>query len=116
MTFEEQLAALSDTFQRDYQCGELNACALAYTEDAIRIEVGSSPSIGRDAIVAALKSNKSRGVEILNFVTATAVADGSVGYAILTVETNYGSNSRIMLGMKRTKDGRWLVAAEAIVG
>jgi hypothetical protein len=54
-------------------------------------------------------------VQILNFVTTTAVADGSVGYAIMTVGTNCG-DGRIMLAMKRTNDGRWLVAAEAVVG
>jgi hypothetical protein len=42
------------------------------------------------------------------------VADGSIGYAILTVETNFG-DSRILLALKCTDDGRWLVAAEAIV-
>jgi uncharacterized protein (TIGR02246 family) len=114
MTFEEQLAALSDKFLRDYQRGDAYACAMAYTEDGIRIEAGSPPSIGRDAIAAALRKSISKGVQILNFVTTTAVADGSVGYAIMTVGTNYG-DGRIMLAMKRTNDGCWLVAAEAVV-
>jgi uncharacterized protein (TIGR02246 family) len=114
MTFEEQLAALSDKFLRDYRRGDSNACAMAYTEDGIRMEAGSRPSIGRDAIAAALKTSISKGVEILSFATTTAVADGSLGYAIMTVATNYG-DGRIMLAMKRTNEGRWLVAAEAIV-
>ena len=114
MTFEQQLLALSDKFLRDYQRGDSGACAMVYTEDGIRIEPGSPPSIGRDAIAAALKTSISNGVQILNFITTTAVADRSVGYAILTVETNFG-DSRIMLAMKCTADGRWLVAAEAIV-
>jgi len=114
MTFEEQLAALSDKFLRDYQRGDTSACAMAYSEDGIRMEAGSPTSIGRYAIAAALKTSISTGVQILNFVTTTAAADGSVGYAILTVGTNFGE-SRIMLAMKCTDDGRWLVAAEAIV-
>src|SRR5439155_604784 len=115
MTFEEQLAALSDKFLRDYQRGDTSACAMAYSEDGIRMEAGSpTTSIGRDAIAAALKTSISTGVQILNFATTTAAADGSVGYAILTVETNFG-DSRIMLAMKCTDNGRWLVAAEAIV-
>ena len=114
MTFEQQLLALSDKFLRDYQRGDSGACAMVYTEDGIRIEPGSPPSIGRDAIAAALKTSISKGVEILNFTTTTAVADGSIGYAIMTVGTNSG-DGLIMLAMKRTNDGRWLVAAEAIV-
>ena len=97
MTFEEQLAALSDKFLRDYQRGDTSACAMAYSEDGIRMEAGSPTSIGRYAIAAALKTSISTGVQILNFV-----------------ETNFGE-SRIMLAMKCTDDGRWLVAAEAIV-
>jgi ketosteroid isomerase-like protein len=114
MTFEEQLTSLCDRFLRDYQRGDTSACAMAYTEDGIRMEAGSPPSIGRDAIAAALKTSISNGVQILSFITTTAVADGSIGYAILTVETNFG-DSRILLALKCTDDGRWLVAAEAIV-
>src|SRR5690349_20281855 len=101
MTLEEYLPVISDKFSRDYQRGDTNSCSMAYTEDAIRLEPGSPPLIGRNAIAAALKASISRGVQILNFITTTAVADGASGYAILTVETNYG-NSSVMLGMKRT--------------
>jgi ketosteroid isomerase-like protein len=114
MTLEEYLPSISDKFLQDYQRGDTNACAMAYAEDGIRMEPGSPPLIGREAIAAALRASISRGVQILKFVTTAAVADQSIGYAILTVETNYGS-SRVMLGMKRNNDGRWLVAAEAIV-
>jgi len=114
MTLEESLPSISDKFLQDYQRGDTNACAMAYTEDGIRIEPGSPLLIGREAIAAALRASISRGVQILKFVTTAAVADQSIGYAVLTVETNYGS-SRIILGMKRNNDGRWLVAAEAIV-
>jgi hypothetical protein len=45
------------------------------------------------------------GVEVINIVTTSAVADGSIGYALQSVETSHGE-VRVLLAMRRDIDGR----------
>jgi ketosteroid isomerase-like protein len=114
-TFRNQLDTLTEKFTDDFRRGDAKACALAYAADAIRIEPGMPPSTGRSAIESVIALGMSNGIAISRFETMQAAADGSTGFALMKVVTNHGE-AFVMLGLKRESDGRWLVAAEAIVG
>jgi ketosteroid isomerase-like protein len=114
-TFRDQLDALAAQFAADFRRGDAEACARAYAVDAVRIEVRIPPSMGRSAITSAIALGMAKGIEIFRFETMRAAADGTTGYALMKVVTNLGDGF-VMLGLERGPDGRWLVAAEAIVG
>src|SRR5262245_2647275 len=114
MNFEEQIAEISDRFVKAYQIRDPTACAKAYTEDGVVMEAGSPTAIGHKEIAAGCKASMDAGLEVYDIVTTSAVADGSIGYALQTVKSNHG-DARVLLAMRRDDSGRWLVAAEAIV-
>jgi ketosteroid isomerase-like protein len=114
-TFRDQLDALAAQFAANFRRGYAEACARAYTVDAIRIEIQLPPSAGRSAIASAIALGMANGITISRFETMRAAADGSTGFALMKVVTNHG-DAFVMLGLKRGSDRRWLVAAEAIVG
>ena len=43
--FQEQLDALAKKFAQDYRNGDADACAMAYSEDGMRIEPGMPPFV-----------------------------------------------------------------------
>jgi cold shock protein len=102
-TFRNQLDALSIKFVADFRRREAKACAEAYTEDAVRIEIAAGFQAAFDA-----------GRVVERLTTTRAESDGNIGYAVQTVHGK-GEDGTIMLALRCDEDGIWLVCCEAVI-
>jgi ketosteroid isomerase-like protein len=87
--------------------------AAGFTEDGIYLEAGSEPVRGRAAIAATFAALWKSGVEDTGTTILKAEADGNLGYAVASVETNKGSS--MCLRVLRRDRGRWGICAEAFI-
>jgi len=115
MSFREEIDALNARFLSAVRRRDAaGACADAYTEDAVLLAPGTEPVRGRAAITTAILGYWSAGFVPTGITTLSAEVDGSLGYAIETVESSSGAG--IALLVVKREGGAWKVCAEAFIG
>jgi len=114
LTFRNELDTIGARFIASFKRGDAMGCAEGYTEDAIVLMPGVAPIRGRIEIAAAIQSAMDAGLQISNFTTTHAEADGRIGYATQVQHTSNGDGN-VMLAMRQGDDGLWAICCEAVL-
>jgi ketosteroid isomerase-like protein len=113
MSFRAALHELTEKYLADFNSGNAAGCAASYTEDAISCWTADHVLRGREEIEQHYIGLLAGGARLTSLETVHAEGSGNIGYAIQTYTGSQGSGM-VMLGMRRSADGKWAVSAEAI--
>ena len=113
MSFRVALDEITQKFVTDFNNGNAAGVAAGYTEDAISYWTANRVLRGRKEILQHYADLIASGAKLTSLETVHAEGSKNIGYAIQSYAGNQGSGM-VMLGMRRSGDGKWAVSAEAI--
>ena len=113
MSFRVALDEITEKFVSDFNSGNAAGVAAGYTEDAISYWTAGRVLRGRKEILQHYADLIASGARLTSLETIHAEGSESISYAIQTFAGNQGAGM-VMLGMRRSGDGKWAVSAEAI--
>ena len=104
-TDKSDLAARAAVWEKEYNAGNLAAVQALYATDGCRMPPNQEAVHGSQAILAALKSGKDRGLDKVKIAVASAESSGDLSYGIGTYVITGADGSHL-------DHGKWMLVSK----
>jgi ketosteroid isomerase-like protein len=99
------IAALAAVWENEYNAGNLAAVVALYAPDGCRMPPNQEAVHGSQAILAALKSGKDRGLDKVKIAVTSAESSGDLSYGIGTYVVTGADGSHL-------DHGKWMLVSK----
>jgi ketosteroid isomerase-like protein len=99
------IAALAAVWEKEYNAGNLAAVVALYAPDGCRMPPNQEAVHGSQAILAALKSGKDRGLDKVKIAVTSAESSGDLSYGIGTYVVTGADGSHL-------DHGKWMLVSK----
>jgi ketosteroid isomerase-like protein len=99
------IAALAAVWEKEYNAGNLAAVVALYAPDGCRMPPNQEAVHGSQAILAALKSGKDRGLDKVKIAVTSAESSGDLSYGIGTYVITGADGSHL-------DHGKWMLVSK----
>jgi ketosteroid isomerase-like protein len=106
---KSDVAGRAATWEKEYNAGNLAAVVALYAPDGCRMPPNQEAVHGSDAILAALKAGKDRGLAKVKIVVTSADSSGDVGYGVGTYVVTGADGSHV-------DHGKWMLVEKKMNG